>query len=151
LCAMIGREEWIDENSALSITEQANENADEIYEWVQNQTVDDIRDLATAFRIPNAPVANGANIADLDHFVERRSFVTNPRDGFVQPGHPYRTQPTALRAPSPAPRLGEHTERYRRGRTHRHERVGSTTRNSVSSKRLPLSGLRVLDLTTFWA
>jgi crotonobetainyl-CoA:carnitine CoA-transferase CaiB-like acyl-CoA transferase len=151
LCAMIGREEWIDENSPLSITEQANEKADEIYEWVKNQTVDDIRDLATAFRIPNAPVANGANIADLDHFVARRSFATNPRDGFVQPGHPYRMQPAALREPSPAPRLGEHTERYRRGRSRGRERVRSTTRNSVSSKRLPLSGLRVLDLTTFWA
>ena len=75
---------------------------------------DEIRDLATAFRIPNAPVANGANIVGLDHFEERGSFVSNPRDGFDQPGHPYRTTPAVLRAPEPAPRLGEHTEHYRR-------------------------------------
>ena len=55
-------QDWIDEESPLSITEQANENADELYAWVESQTVDEIRDLATAFRIPNAPVANGANI-----------------------------------------------------------------------------------------
>ena len=68
LCAMVGHPEWIDEESPLSITEQANEQAAEIHEWVKDQTVEEIRELATAFRIPNAPVANGANIATLDHF-----------------------------------------------------------------------------------
>ncbi len=86
LCAMTGHQDWIDEDSPLSITEQANEKADELYAWVAEQTVDEIRDLATAFRIPNAPVANGANVDSLDHFVERGSFVANPRDGFTQPG-----------------------------------------------------------------
>src|ERR1700730_17141108 len=80
LCAMTGHQDWIDEESPLSITEMANEKAEEIYAWVRSQTVADIRDLATAFRIPNAPVANGANIADLDHFHKRRSFIANPRD-----------------------------------------------------------------------
>ncbi len=78
-----------------------------------DQTVDEIRELATAFRIPNAPVANGANVESLDHFVARGSFVSNPRDGFTQPGPPYRMRPPMLRPPAPAPRLGEHTEHYR--------------------------------------
>ena len=133
LCAMIGHEEWIDEDSPLSITEQANEKADEIYEWVKSQTVDDIRDLATAFRIPNAPVANGGNVAHLDNFRERRSFVTNPRDGFTQPGHPYRMQPAVLRAFSPAPQLGEHTEGYRLRERSQGRGIGrSTTWNAIS-------------------
>lgn len=145
LCAMTGHQEWIDEESPLSITEQANEKADEIYAWVASQTVEEVRELATAFRIPNAPVANGANIAGLDHFQQRRSFTTNPRDGFCQPGHPYRTTPALLRAPQPAPRLGEHTAQYRQARP--------PARRSVASvaDRLPFSGLRVLDMTTFWA
>src|ERR1700738_159469 len=92
LCAMTGNDDWIDEESPLSITEQANDKADEIYDWVQNQTVGDIRDLATAFRIPNAPVAHGANVTELDHFVARRSFVSHPRHGYLQPTHPYRMQ-----------------------------------------------------------
>jgi len=144
LCAMTGHQEWIDEDSPLSITEQANEKADEIYAWVRSQTVDEIRDLASAFRIPNAPVANGANVADLDHFRERRSFVTNPRDGFRQPDHPYRTQPALLRPPQPAPRLGEHTAQYRQCRPPARRQV------NVSDS-LPFKGLRVLDMTTFWA
>ena len=63
---------------------------------------DDILELATAFRIPNAPVANGASMAALEHFRERGSFVRNPRDGFLQPGHPYRMRPAQLRRPAPA-------------------------------------------------
>lgn len=146
LCAMTGHQEWIDEESPLSITEQANEKADEIYEWVKSQTVDEIRDLATAFRIPNAPVANGANITGLDHFCQRRSFVANPRDGFAQPDHPYRLQPAELQAPQPAPRLGEHTAHYRAAQLIRREPDAHQR-----SDRLPFTNLRVLDLTTFWA
>jgi crotonobetainyl-CoA:carnitine CoA-transferase CaiB-like acyl-CoA transferase len=150
LCAMTGHQDWIDEETPLSITEQANEKADELYAWVESQTVDEIRELATAFRIPNAPVANGANIDSLDHFHARGSFVTNPRDGFRQPGHPYRMQPAQLRDPAPAPRLGEHTEHYRRNGVPGGQVVRYAGGNSIAAK-LPFSGLRVLDMTTFWA
>ena len=147
LCAMIGHQDWIDEDSPLSITEQANEKAAEIFSWFDSQTVDDIRDLATAFRIPNAPVANGANITELNQFQHRRSFVANPRDGFSQPAPPYRMHPVELRPPQVAPRLGEHTAQYRR--------CGSSVTRQPSRTsppdRLPFSGLRVLDVTTFWA
>ena len=147
LCAMVGHPEWIDEHSPLTITEQANVHADEIYAWVESNPVDEIRDLATAFRIPNAPVANGANIASLDHFRERGSFVCNPRDGFRQPGHPYRMRPARLRRPGPAPLLGEHTAGYRIASMT--PRPAPTT--SGPANRLPFSGLRILDMTTFWA
>jgi crotonobetainyl-CoA:carnitine CoA-transferase CaiB-like acyl-CoA transferase len=143
LCAMVGHPEWIDEESPLTITEQANIHADEIYAWVETNLVDEIRELATAFRIPNAPVANGANIASLDHFVERGSFLRNPRDGFQQPGHPYRMWPALLREPGPAPRLGEHTARYRAAA------LRPRPVPTEPSNRLPFHGLRVLDMTTF--
>jgi len=145
LCAMVGHPEWIDEESPLTITEQANLNKDEIYAWVQSNSVEEICELASAFRIPNAPVANGANVASLDHFAERGSFVRNPRDGFRQPAHPYRMRPARLRQPQPAPRLGEHTARYRAANLIPRQAPMNT------SKGLPLSGLRVLDMTTFWA
>jgi crotonobetainyl-CoA:carnitine CoA-transferase CaiB-like acyl-CoA transferase len=145
LCAMVGHPEWIDEGSALSITEQANIHAEEIYAWVRSTPADEIHDLATAFRIPNAPVANGANVASLDHFRERGSFVRNPRDGFQQPGHPYRLWPEPLREPQPAPRLGEHTAHYRGAET------PPRPRPTGNAKPLPFSGLRILDMTTFWA
>lgn len=145
LCAMVGHPEWIDEESSLSITEQANIHADELFSWLAETPVDEIRELASAFRIPNAPVANGANVTSFDQFVERDSFVRNPRDGFRQPSHPYRMRPAQLRAPQPAPRLGEHTERYRAAP------LLARPAPTGAAKALPLSGIRVLDMTTFWA
>lgn len=146
LCAMVGHPEWIDEQSPLSITEQANLHAEEIYDWLRSHPSDEIRELATAFRIPNAPVANGANIASLDQFQARGSFVRNPRDGFLQPAHPYRISSVHLRRPGPAPRLGEHGDHYRTA-----ELKPRPVPTPQVLTRLPLSGIRVLDLTTFWA
>ncbi|MEZ0366666.1 CaiB/BaiF CoA transferase family protein [Mycobacterium sp. pUA109] len=145
LCAMTGHDEWIDENSPLSITEQANERAADLYAWMREHSVAEIRDLATAFRIPNAPVGNGANLATLDHFRDRGSFVTNPRDGFLQPAPPYRLHPDRLRPPQPAPRLGEHTAVYRQAPP------PARPRPDAAARTLPFTGLRVLDMTTFWA
>jgi crotonobetainyl-CoA:carnitine CoA-transferase CaiB-like acyl-CoA transferase len=147
LCAMSGHDEWIDEQSQLTITEQSNLHAEELYEWLLEQRVDDVRDLASAFRIPNSPVGNGANVTTMDHFVERDAFITNPRDGFVQPSHPYRLSSGTLRRPAPAPRLGEHTDS---ARTSARAPRAVPTRDR-DPDRLPFSGLRVLDMTTFWA
>ncbi|QNI08579.1 CoA transferase [Mycobacterium kubicae] len=150
LCAMTGHPEWIDEDSPLSITELANVYADDIYKWVQSHPVDEIRELATTFRIPNAPVANGANITGLDHFVARGSFTNNPRDGFQQPTHPYRMQPARLGAPGWPPKLGEHTALHQAA-TLRIRPKPKASEPSEAVAQLPLAGLRVLDMTTFWA
>lgn len=151
LCAMMGYEEWIDEKSELSITEQANIHAEQIYGWVRENSIDDILDLSSAFRIPNAPVGNGANVASFDQFIERGTFVTNPRDGFTQPGPPYRATPSLARTPEPAPRLGEHTDRYRSRTGSEGPEVGRATTVNAYSQGLPFEGLRVLDMTSFWA
>lgn len=145
LCAMSGHQEWIDEESTLTITEQANSHAEELYAWLAGERVDDVRELASAFRIPNSPVADGANVTGMDHYVQRGNFVTNPRDGFTQPGPPYRLHGVALRPPAPAPRLGEHTAEIRD--------ANPAPRSSAhpAPNPLPFSGLRVLDMTTFWA
>ncbi|MCF6389445.1 CoA transferase [Mycobacterium sp. MBM] len=146
LCAMSGHDEWIDEDTTLAITEQANLHAEELYAWLREQNVDDIRDLASAFRIPNSPVGNGENVTAMDHFVERAAFVDNPH-GFVQPAHPYRIGGVRLRPPSPAPVLGAHTAEVAAGtRVPRTAPMGPPDRD-----RLPFSGLRILDMTTFWA
>ncbi|OBI17037.1 CoA-transferase [Mycobacterium sp. E2462] len=145
LCAMVGHPEWIDEDSALSITEQANIHAEDIFAWLTDTPVDEVRELAAAFRIPHAPVGNGANLTSFDHFVERGCFARNPRDGFDQPNPPYRLRPVQLPRPRPAPRLGEHTQRYRAAQ------LPPRPAPAGPGKPLPFSGTRVLDLTTFWA
>ncbi|OMC04926.1 CoA-transferase [Mycolicibacter heraklionensis] len=147
LCAMSGHDEWVDENSPLSITEQANLHASELYAWVRSHKVDDVRDLASAFRIPNSPVGNGENVATFDQFRHRQVFTRNPRDGFIQPLPPYRLSGVALQPPSAAPHLGEHSEFYRQSATPRPDAPAS----DPAGDGLPLSGIRVLDMTTFWA
>lgn len=147
LCAMSGHDEWIDEESSLTITEQANLHADDLYEWLRDQKVDDVRDLASAFRIPNSPVGNGENVTSMDHFVERGAFVASPDGDFVQPAPPYRLGGATLREPAPAPRLGEHTDELRLART----RARPAPTGARVASGLPFEGLRVLDMTTFWA
>lgn len=147
LCAMSGHDEWIDENTTLTITEQANLHAEELYAWVREQQVDELREIASAFRIPNSPVGNGENVTGMDHFVERGTFVEHPGGGFVQPAHPYRISGVELRPPSAAPTLGQHTDEvFAQALSPHPGPAGAPDRN-----RLPLTGLRVLDMTTFWA
>jgi crotonobetainyl-CoA:carnitine CoA-transferase CaiB-like acyl-CoA transferase len=144
LCAMSGHVEWIDEESPLSITQQANLHAAELYEWLAGEKVDEIRELASAFRIPNSPVGNGQNVTSFDHYQQRGVFTRNPRDGFIQPGPPYRLSAVPLRAPEPAPALGEHTQHYR-------DQEAAVPKSMSATAGLPFEGLRVLDMTTFWA
>ncbi|PXW27905.1 UNVERIFIED_CONTAM: crotonobetainyl-CoA:carnitine CoA-transferase CaiB-like acyl-CoA transferase [Williamsia faeni] len=147
LCVMVGHPEWIDEESTLSITERANQHAPDIYAWLSEQDVAGIRDFAGALRIPNAPVIHGANATEQDHFCERGSFTKNPRDGFDQPASPFRMQPAVLRPPESSPRLGEHTDHYRTGPARIRPRVEKPT----TGGKLPFAGLRVLDMTAYWA
>lgn len=73
-----------------------------------------------------APLGNGASIPDMDHFVERRVFRRNPA-GFRRPRPPWRL--------FPGPVTREVTERA----------------SAPARSGLPLDGIRIVDLTAFWA
>jgi crotonobetainyl-CoA:carnitine CoA-transferase CaiB-like acyl-CoA transferase len=121
-CAMVGHPEWMDDpklfldRTALMPTIDA---------WIAEHNVDALLELASAFRIPNAPLVNGANATTFEHFRSRQTFVMNPTDGATNPGPPYRISPRPGEVRQPAP----HSE----------------------DRGLPLSGVRVLDMTAFWA
>ena len=105
-CAMVEHPEWM-EDPKLFLDRTAL--ASTIDGWIADHTVQEVLNLASAFRIPNAPIANGANVTTFEHFRERETFVENPRDGAVNPRPPYRLGAGRLRPPRAAPRLGQHS------------------------------------------
>lgn len=142
-CAMVGQPEWMEDRSLFR---ERRHLAPVIDQWFADHTVDEIRDLATAFRLPNAPIANGATLPELDHFRARRSFLPSPDGDFLQPGPPYRMHPARLRPPEPAPRRGQDNGRPPGRRRRTPSPAGGATASSS-----PFGDLRVLDMTAFWA
>ncbi len=140
-CVMVGHPEWMEDKSLFR---ERSHLAPVIDEWFAGHTVEEIRDQANVFRLPNAPIANGATLPTLDHFEARGSFVADPGGGFVRPGPPWRLDPAVLRPAGRAPRLGEHTGYRPAG----HRSSGPPDDGAPD---LPFSGLRVLDMTAFWA
>lgn len=112
--------------------------------WMLEHTVDEIVELASALRIPVTPVYDGASILANDHLAARGVFVDNP-GGFRQPRPPYRLEDQDPPAPRAAPRL----DADRRSVQPRPTPV--PTDPAADPHALPLVGLRVLDLTAWWA
>ena len=114
--------------------------------WTRARTVDEIVEVASLRRIPVAPVGTGRSLPQTDHLVERGVYSTSA-GGFLQPRPPYLLEKTRLRPLGIAPALDEHGDRIRNERVPRTAQPAST----VSAHALPLEGLRVVDLTAFWA
>lgn len=109
-----------------------------VSEWTTARTTAEVVDLAVAFRIPVAPVATPDSITGVDHFVERGVYVLNPRGGFLQPRAPYRVHGVPGRAVDPV--------------VEGHSWSGPRVARPVAAPAMaPLEGLRVVDLTAFWA
>ena len=140
-CVMVGHPEWMEDRSLFL---NRTGLAPTIDAWIAEHSVAEVLDAASAFRIPNAPIGNGANLPGIEHFRARGSFVVNPKDGVANPRAPFRLGAGELRSPEPAPALGEQTIASLLSRTASGER-------STSPRALPFQGLRVLDATGYWA
>ncbi|MDQ2637138.1 MAG: CoA transferase [Actinomycetota bacterium] len=110
--------------------------------WILGRTVDEIVELGQLFRLPLAPLGNGATIPAMDHMQQRGVYVDNPA-GFRQPRPPWlmsEARPAPLRL---APAVGDSDgERLWEPR--------ASTATAASGDR-PLFGLRIVDFTAFWA
>lgn len=114
-----------------------------VHEWTTKRSTAEAVQLASELRIPVAPVHSGADITSCDHFVARGIYVDDPTGTFTVPRRAWRMNDTDPPPPRPAPRLGEHTGRIEARTPARPRPTGA--------KQLPLDGLRVLDLTAWWA
>lgn len=111
--------------------------------WTRTRTTAEIIERATLLRIPVAPIGDGATVTAFEHFRERA--VYQPLAGspaLCQPRPPFRLSRGRLASPTPAPRLGTHDPQARP------LRVVTPTDPPAT---VPFAGLRVLDMTVFWA
>ena len=115
-----------------------------IHPWLATRTVAEVVELASLYRVPMAAVGNGATIPEMDHFEERRVFAEHPA-GFRQPRPPWQMSHCAPAPLRPAPALGA-----TRRATPPHP-TPAEPRAGASATRLPLSGVRIVDFTAFWA
>ena len=110
--------------------------------WLRERTVDEVVELGQLFRLPIAPLGNGSTIPQMDHLRERGVFIDNPA-GFRQPRAPWLMSAAAPAPVRPAPALGETDgESLWQPR----ESAAHTT-----AAEMPLAGVRIVDLTAFWA
>lgn len=141
---LIDRADLIDDTELAAVdgrTARRDEFLDMVTQWTQTRTTQEIVDLAVAFRIPVAPIATPAMLTEIDHFVQRGVFVENA-GGVLQPRVPYRGEAITTRKPGRAPELGADTVRWP---------VRPARPSTVDDEALPLSDIRVADLTAFWA
>lgn len=132
VCAMLGLPEFAEQQIAIML---GGPERAEFYARAEpllaEQSVAEIVELSQALRIPAAPVNDGATVLDCPQYAARGFFVEGGGAGwsFRKPRSPFRFTTSACSA---SPRSLEPDI-------------------AACPDELPFAGLKVLDLTTFWA
>ncbi|MDP7733298.1 CaiB/BaiF CoA transferase family protein [Mycobacterium paragordonae] len=139
VCAMLGLPEYGEHQIAIMLggPERAEFFA-AAEPLLVERTVADTVELCQAMRIPAAPVNDGATVLDCPQYAKRGFFIES--GGCRRPGAPFRMSKTPAAQPKSAPRLGD-WDRW----------SGRAESWSPATGSMPFAGLRVLDLSTFWA
>jgi crotonobetainyl-CoA:carnitine CoA-transferase CaiB-like acyl-CoA transferase len=111
--------------------------------WTQTKTTAEVIEQASLLRIPVAPVNDGETVRSHEHLAARGVFRQDPTGSFWHPRPPYRISEQEAPAFRPAPWLGEHSGRIEAREPRRPAPAGE--------RRLPLEGVRVVDMTAWWA
>jgi crotonobetainyl-CoA:carnitine CoA-transferase CaiB-like acyl-CoA transferase len=116
-----------------------------MHAWLAKKTTAEVIEFASLLRIPVSPIGNGESVLAHEQLVARGVFVPAAEGDFVQPRRPYRFDDADPEPPRPAPRLGEHTA------TAAFAPRAALHARAAAPGALPLAGLRILDLTAWWA
>ena len=112
-----------------------------IHEYTTKHPTAEVIEKAAELRIPVAPVCDGESILELDHVQQRGIFVDDPTGTYKVPRRSWWIDGELPEPPQPAPRLGEHTGKV----------VPRPARAAGTGTGLPLEGVKVVDLTAWWA
>ena len=150
LCVLMGRpdvgedEKFYDGSARM---QQLDFILDVIHSWTKQKTMDEVTETLSLMRIPVAPIGDGKKVLEIDQFVERGVFEDHP-DGFKAPRVPYQVHGMPLPPLRSASRLGADTASVEAILPEAAEASGAIDESAV---RPPFEGLRVVDLTAFWA
>ncbi len=142
LMILIGHEEFANQTMIRMDPTRQPELKAALQAWTTQLTTDEVIEQASLFRIPVAPVGNGENLPRHEHLTARRVFIPAPSGRFTQPRTPYSVNGEWPSRTAPAPGLGEHNGTVE-------ARLRSTAIAEAGG--LPMEGLKVLDLTCWWA
>jgi crotonobetainyl-CoA:carnitine CoA-transferase CaiB-like acyl-CoA transferase len=146
--AMIGRSDLIDDEDLATMAGRMRRRVEFraiVDAWAGTRTTAEIVELAADMRVPVAPIGTPETVATIDHFAQRNVFVPTAAGGFDAPRPPYRSSAFDATPFGPVPEIGEHT-----GSARWTPRPRSQP-SSEAPPRAPLAGVRVMDLTAFWA
>jgi crotonobetainyl-CoA:carnitine CoA-transferase CaiB-like acyl-CoA transferase len=164
MVALMGNPEWAREE-IFATGRDRGVNADALYalmgDWVKQWKVRDLFLEAQRNRIPVAPVSTIKDLYSNDQLLDRKYFIPIevPGVGKVSiPGPPFKSTADGWRIRGPAPRVDESCAIRRDGAPNWPGSAEPRLPQRVAAKRpacdpspLPLSGIRVLDLTWVWA
>jgi len=120
-CQMMGVPQYIPKQLDLNV---AGPLLDQFYldiePWLMERSIEEIVELAQAFRIPAVPVGTGRSLPQLTQLKARSFYARSPEGDFIQPGFPYRLEKTPASLRTAAPSLGEHNDEVTRTWTPRY-------------------------------
>ncbi len=162
---LVDHPEWaVDPTLAHMMTRiaRAEEIRASVRDYTRQHTTEELLERSELLRVPAAPIGHGALLPKIDHLVERGVFVRNPRGGFLQPRVPCASTAWSRIGIEPAATLAQASSdgaafaRDLDAASPAQSRAqGTSDAAHVSApdtpRARPLAGLRILDLTAFWA
>jgi len=146
-CTLIGREDLLADaelGRALHRFLRRDEFRAAVWEHTTKLTTAEVLDEAARLRVPAGPVLNGATVTAFAQFAERGVFVQAPSGRFRQPRVPYRISGVSEPRFRPAPAVSQDDGT-----------IAWPPRQpgAVPDRpwQLPLTGIRVVDCTAWWA
>ena len=143
---MIDRPDLLEENLSVDIpTWMANVPRvfEAVAEWAKDKTVAEIVELGQLLRVAATPVLDGAGVL-ADEQLAARDWWEREGD-IAYPGQPYKFTATPSARQGPAPAIGQHN-----GTAPPAANVPAGT-GTGGPDDLPLSDLRIIEVTTNWA
>ncbi len=149
-CLMIERPDLMDSEWAdlRTRTGRLDEWSAIVNEWMAEHSVAEIVELASELRVPVARVNDGAGVLSEEHLVAR-GFFANTAEGFEAPRSPRKIDGERPPIPGPAPVIGEHTGQIESRPRPAPAASAANAPDDLTAR--PLAGIRVVDLTSWWA